>query len=385
MASLWRPVRGLFVKELEVNRFLFQFFHEFDIQRVIDGSPWTFNRSPLLIERLLEGENPRTKKIYALAIWVQVYDLRPGFFSTRILEVCGNFIGSFLSSFPSNFTGIWREFLRFRVVLDTEKPLIRRLKFSGANGEFFWVNFKYERLPIFRFYCGMLGHGEKFCSMFLDEPNMAAERFFGDFMRAPDRRIQKQAGARWLRDGMAKPFLEDSEIGSLQQQDSPSDGKGQSTMEVESAVIPDQDLTMHTMMLPQNTQQVIISQGQNLGEFTIGKDGASSTQGIQEVIPVTDMKRRRILSSFEQDQVIQELESCTGSDSDMVIVRQSQDPEDVDHYGLPTYMGDGHNSCSRVRVSADRRSFEKAEKVSTDGSDFSEDRTDSLVRTRLSQ
>lgn len=34
MTSLWRPGRGLYVKQLDNNRFLFQFYHEMDIRRV---------------------------------------------------------------------------------------------------------------------------------------------------------------------------------------------------------------------------------------------------------------------------------------------------------------------------------------------------------------
>ncbi|KAF4391034.1 hypothetical protein F8388_024866 [Cannabis sativa] len=47
MASLWQPGKGVFIKELDTNRYLFQFYHELDIQVVIDGSPWTFNKCPL--------------------------------------------------------------------------------------------------------------------------------------------------------------------------------------------------------------------------------------------------------------------------------------------------------------------------------------------------
>ena len=52
MAALWCPVKGLFVKELEFNRYLFQFFHDLDISWVIEGTPWTFNNIPLILERL---------------------------------------------------------------------------------------------------------------------------------------------------------------------------------------------------------------------------------------------------------------------------------------------------------------------------------------------
>ena len=52
MASLWKPRRGMFVKPLEANRFMFQFYHEIDIKRVVEGSPWTFGRFHLAFVRL---------------------------------------------------------------------------------------------------------------------------------------------------------------------------------------------------------------------------------------------------------------------------------------------------------------------------------------------
>lgn len=52
MASLWRPGKGLYVKQLDNNRFIFQFYHEVDIRRVIKGSLWTSGRFHLVLERL---------------------------------------------------------------------------------------------------------------------------------------------------------------------------------------------------------------------------------------------------------------------------------------------------------------------------------------------
>ncbi|KAF4377086.1 hypothetical protein F8388_017490 [Cannabis sativa] len=73
MTSLWRPVRGLFAKELEPNLFLFQFYHDMDIDRVMEGSPWTFDRIPLIFDRLKPGENPRCVTPITLEFWVQVH------------------------------------------------------------------------------------------------------------------------------------------------------------------------------------------------------------------------------------------------------------------------------------------------------------------------
>ncbi|MBA0753429.1 hypothetical protein Gogos_020432, partial [Gossypium gossypioides] len=43
MANLWHPIRGVQIRDLEKKRYLFQFFHIMDHERVIKGSPWTFN------------------------------------------------------------------------------------------------------------------------------------------------------------------------------------------------------------------------------------------------------------------------------------------------------------------------------------------------------
>ncbi|XP_062089189.1 uncharacterized protein LOC133795749 [Humulus lupulus] len=207
LAALWRPVKGMYVKELETNRYLFQFFHEIDISRVLEGTPWTFNRAPLILERLKEGDNPRMMPLNTMEIWVQVYNLRAGFMSDRVLKACGDFIGKFVSSCPKNYTGIWREYLRVRVCLNIEKPLKRRMKIFYTKVDFFWVEFKYERVPTFCFICGIVGHSEKFCHQFFDAPEETLSKPYGLFMKAPDRRPNKQIGAKWLRDSMARPLV----------------------------------------------------------------------------------------------------------------------------------------------------------------------------------
>ncbi|KAM6542132.1 hypothetical protein CsatB_006579 [Cannabis sativa] len=212
MASLWRPVKGMFVKELEFNRFLFQFFHELDINRVLEGTPWTFNKIPLIIQRLKLGENPRLVPLNTMEIWVQVYDLRVGFQSDRVLRACGDYIGQFVSSCPKNYSGIWREYLRVRVLINIDKPLKRRMKIYFTKEDYFWANFKYERVPTFCFICGILGHGERFCPRVFDGPLEKVVKPYGLFMKAPDRRSQKQIGARWLRDNMARPLQPDAAV-----------------------------------------------------------------------------------------------------------------------------------------------------------------------------
>ncbi|KAL8507729.1 hypothetical protein ACS0TY_018321 [Phlomoides rotata] len=52
IASIWRPKKGLYVKDIGEGRYVFQFFHIMDMKRIEDGSPWSFGTYLLLLHRL---------------------------------------------------------------------------------------------------------------------------------------------------------------------------------------------------------------------------------------------------------------------------------------------------------------------------------------------
>ncbi|MBA0693767.1 hypothetical protein Goari_004116, partial [Gossypium aridum] len=54
MTNLWHPVIGVQISDLEEKRFMFKFFHRMGLERVIKGSPWTFNNHLLMIYLLRE-------------------------------------------------------------------------------------------------------------------------------------------------------------------------------------------------------------------------------------------------------------------------------------------------------------------------------------------
>uniref|UniRef100_A0A803QF05 Zinc knuckle CX2CX4HX4C domain-containing protein n=1 Tax=Cannabis sativa TaxID=3483 RepID=A0A803QF05_CANSA len=203
MAQLWQPGRGMYVKELENNLYLFQFYHEVDIERVMEGSPWTFDRIPLIFERLKQGENPRMVVLNKLEIWVQLHNLSTGFMTERVIQGLGNYLGTFVKSDPNNFIGVWRDYLRIRVKINIDCPLKRKKKLERQGGQFCHALFKYEDLPTFCFICGILGHTERFCEKLFDTPLDQIEKPFNLEMKATPRRRNYTAGAKWLRSGIA--------------------------------------------------------------------------------------------------------------------------------------------------------------------------------------
>lgn len=40
LTTLWKPGKGVLIKEIDMNLYMFQFYHDIDIKRVIAGIPW---------------------------------------------------------------------------------------------------------------------------------------------------------------------------------------------------------------------------------------------------------------------------------------------------------------------------------------------------------
>ncbi|MBA0649708.1 hypothetical protein Goklo_017242, partial [Gossypium klotzschianum] len=62
LVNVWHLIGGVVISDLDEKRFLFKFYHEVDIERVIKGDPWTFNNHLLIIHRLLENEDLMEEK-----------------------------------------------------------------------------------------------------------------------------------------------------------------------------------------------------------------------------------------------------------------------------------------------------------------------------------
>ncbi|KAG8500486.1 hypothetical protein CXB51_002742 [Gossypium anomalum] len=57
---LWHPIGGIYIIDLGNKRYLFQFFNEVDVQRVISGTPWFFNRKFLDYDTSIPVLGPKT-------------------------------------------------------------------------------------------------------------------------------------------------------------------------------------------------------------------------------------------------------------------------------------------------------------------------------------
>ena len=78
--------------------------------------------------------------------------------------------------------------MRIQVAIDVRQPLKRMMRLKKAGGDWMWVDFKYERLNVFCFICGLLGHTEKSCPSLYECTMAIITKSYDHWMKAPTRR-----------------------------------------------------------------------------------------------------------------------------------------------------------------------------------------------------
>lgn len=143
-----------------------------------------------------------TVPLKSLPFWVQIHDISHGLFTEKVGKSLGNFIGTFLEYDESNLGVAWKPYMRIKVEIDVDQPLRRWKKVKISNEAASQVNFKYERLHIFCFISGKLGHSERFCDVPYNTGDAEISKGWGAFLKAPNRRVSPLAGDKWLKTDM---------------------------------------------------------------------------------------------------------------------------------------------------------------------------------------
>lgn len=82
--------------------------------------------------------------------------------------------------------------LKLLVKVELENPLIRGTKIN-LDDEVIWVEFRYEMLPTFCYYCGIIDYVEKFCDNKMEylRKERVREGEYGEWMRANLLKVEK--------------------------------------------------------------------------------------------------------------------------------------------------------------------------------------------------
>jgi hypothetical protein len=133
-----------------------------------------------------------------LDIWLQVYRLPFGFIQPKVGQAIGRFLGE-LKEYDHRNT-VHSTYMRLKVRIDITKPLQQSWKVRANEGNFVQIIFKYEKLGVFCYLCGLLGHVDKNCHNLFDMDHDDGTRGWGDSIRPLLSRQGTSATNKYIKD-----------------------------------------------------------------------------------------------------------------------------------------------------------------------------------------
>lgn len=126
MASIWCPGKGACIRDIGSQLYIFQFFHNVDLRRVLEGGPWTFSNHLLILHEL------ESREVLLLFLsFILIFGFEFFIFQLAMSELVGKQLGNFLRKFldydVNNNFAIWRSYMCTRVLVDV-RQLLKRCK-----------------------------------------------------------------------------------------------------------------------------------------------------------------------------------------------------------------------------------------------------------------
>lgn len=170
MRNAWSSAQGVTFNIKGPNLFLVQCHCLGDWKRIMEGGPWLFRKSPVVLQEYDGFSDVSGYKLNKIPVWARIKGLPDGL--TRRKELAEK-VAAKVGEPP--FTVVVNEgrinpssTLRARVYLDVNKPLVRFVPLTLKEPKKYAVF--YEKLPDFCFVCGLMGHLAEECGDGVHDP-----------------------------------------------------------------------------------------------------------------------------------------------------------------------------------------------------------------------
>lgn len=139
------------------------FVNKEDQMKILNGKAWTFDSQFLVLKQWKEGTDYLKESFNRIHLWVHVWNLPNHWISKdtglKFKHLFSNVVHVII---PESGSKKGR-YLKLLAEINLEIPLLSGTKIK-CNDEEVWVDFQYENLAMFCFYCGKVGHSERMCS-----------------------------------------------------------------------------------------------------------------------------------------------------------------------------------------------------------------------------
>nr|XP_023928474.1 uncharacterized protein LOC112039800 [Quercus suber] len=163
---LWKTQRSFQVQDMGNHIMVFVFETKNDVERVLMNEPWCFDKHLVLFQKYVSGQPIHQLQFNLVPFWLQFHGLPIDHLTDETTVMIGNLVGNVIhSQIKEKLMG--GDFLRIRVNVEITKLLCRGHWVLLEAGREVWVLFKYEKIPNFCYWCGLVSHDDKNCGKWL--------------------------------------------------------------------------------------------------------------------------------------------------------------------------------------------------------------------------
>ena len=183
---VWHTKKGFEVRDMGNHRVMFVFTNEEDVVRVMQGEPWSFDKHLVALKRVEKNTSIQNVIFDRMSFWIQVHNISIRSASMDMVKEIVSLAGEVVEDVVDEGQQDKYNFMRIRVTIDLTKPLCRGRRITTAKGIDGWVNFRYERLPLMCYGCGMLTHNDRDCTLGSRSrgPQSVGDKQFGSWLCA---------------------------------------------------------------------------------------------------------------------------------------------------------------------------------------------------------
>ncbi|CAA0831099.1 Unknown protein, partial [Striga hermonthica] len=162
ISSIWVTDKPFSIRNLGNNKFQFLFQFEQDRDRILEGKTWNFDGQYLLLKPWNSENNEFSEEDEIIKIWVQILNLPLHWLSADTGVKLGRMLGKVLDVQVPGIGNYHGQNMNILVQLPLSEPILRGtfIKMGEDNK---WVDFRYENIQSFCFYCGIIGHSDRSC------------------------------------------------------------------------------------------------------------------------------------------------------------------------------------------------------------------------------
>ncbi|KAI8573802.1 hypothetical protein RHMOL_Rhmol01G0303800 [Rhododendron molle] len=166
--SFWHTKGPVFV-EKRSGVFCFHFEDQYDIECILAEQPWNVHGAVLVLQPWAPNTILPQLQFPAVDVWIQAHNIPIECYYSDLAHLLGSAAGHLLHVDWSDIRTRSLDFFRFKVRIHTDEPLIPGAFIELLEGDFHWIQFRYERIFKVCYKCGRIGHSNNTCNRSLVE------------------------------------------------------------------------------------------------------------------------------------------------------------------------------------------------------------------------